>query len=76
MYNECDELKLINDSFTFMNGRPQGHYETATLNKMQLPGINSRFDMPKKETRVQCERESDTAAILKYCMMPTHQTKR
>ena len=43
---------------------------------MQLPGINDRFKMPAKETRNVAERESDTAAIIKYCNLPESQTKR
>ena len=43
-----------------MNGNSIGAYETSTLRKMDLPGINDRFKMPEKATRVLAERESDT----------------
>lgn len=43
---------------------------------MQLPGINNRFKMPEKATRAKAERESDTAAILKFCPLEAHMANR
>jgi len=43
---------------------------------MELPGVNNRFKMPEKASRTQAERESDTAAILKYCPLDAHMTHR
>jgi hypothetical protein len=54
----------------------QGNYEQNTLKKMKMPGINERGEMPAKETRNKAERQSDTAAIIKYCQLPESQTKR
>ena len=60
LHNENDNIGIIGSNFTFMNGNSIGAYETSTLRKMDLPGINDRFKMPEKPTRVLAERESDT----------------
>ena len=43
---------------------------------MNLPGVNSRIDMPEKASRVLAERESDTQAILKFCPLGRHLARR
>ena len=59
-----------------MDGTTTANCENKTLNKMHLPGVNDRFKMPKKATRTQAERESDTQAILKLYPNVTNQGKR
>ena len=76
LHNENDNIGIKDANFTFMNGNPIGSYETTTLRKMDLPGINDRFKMPAKPTRVLAERESDTMAILKFCPLNTHLSRR
>jgi hypothetical protein len=43
---------------------------------MNLPGVNSRIEMPEKASRVLAERESDTQAILKFCPLGRHLARR
>lgn len=76
MFNEQDPLGHIAGSYTFMNGKTQGDYETNCLKTIELPGINNRFAMPEKALRQKAERESDTSAILKFCPLESHMTKR
>jgi hypothetical protein len=59
----ADNIAARNDDYTFSNGKKQGVYEHNTLKGCDLPGVNKRNKMPKKETRSKCEREADTAAI-------------
>ena len=67
LFNVQDKIGIKDNAFTFMNGNTMGNYEHVTLRKMDLPGINNRFKMPEKATRILAERESDTQAILKFC---------
>ena len=72
--NSQDDIKIRENSYTFLNGLKQGNYEQNTLKKMKIPGINERGEMPAKETRNKAERQADTAAIIKYCQLPESQT--
>jgi hypothetical protein len=72
--NSTDGIAINNDAYTFQNGKKQGAYESNTLKALDLPGVNDRNEMPKKETRSKAERESDTGAIEKYCDLPRSQT--
>ena len=76
LHNENDGIGIKDSNFTFMNGNSIGSYETTTLMKMDLPGINDRFKMPEKPSRVLAERESDTQAILKFCPLNSHLSRR
>ena len=76
LFNESDSIGQNDSAFTFMDGSTAGTYEHRTLGKMDLPGINDRFKMPKAATRPKAERESDTQAILKLYPNVTHQGKR
>lgn len=59
-----------------MNGKKQGVYEGRTLKAVNLPGVNDRNEMPKKETRNKAERDSDTGAIHQYCELEKSKTNR
>ena len=74
--NVQDQVGQKGDSYTFMNGNSMGSYEVATLKRMNLPGVNDRNDMPEKATRQLAERESDTQAILKFCPLQRHLSRR
>ena len=76
LHNQNDKIGIRDSSFTFMNGSSLCSYETMTLRRMDLPGINDRFKMPEKATRVLAERESDTQAILKFCPLQRHLSRR
>mmetsp|Transcript_41740 Transcript_41740/g.54973 ORF Transcript_41740/g.54973 Transcript_41740/m.54973 type:complete len:162 (+) Transcript_41740:686-1171(+) len=76
VYNDADTIGVNDGKFTFLDGQTVSSYETRTLNKMDLPGINDRFKMPEKATRTRPERDSDTQAILKLYPNVTHQGKR
>ena len=76
VFSEADSIGVHDGKFTFLDGQTVGSYEHRTLNKMDLPGINSRFKMPTKATRQRPERDSDTQAILKLYPNLTHQGKR
>lgn len=76
LLNTNDDIGIRSDSYTFLNGKKQGAYEGSTLKKLEIPGINDRFNMPEKETRQKAERESDTYAIIKYCNMNASTAKR
>ena len=43
LFNQNDKIGIKDNSYTFMNGCSMGSYETTTLRKMDLPGINDRF---------------------------------
>jgi hypothetical protein len=76
MFNEQDTIGQIAKAYTFFNGKTQGDFEGNCLQTIKLPGINNRFKMPDRATRNQAERESDTSAILKFCPLESHMTKR
>lgn len=65
--NITDVVSTYGDKYTFLNGQDTGSYESHLLEKLELPGINDRFKMPKKETRKVAERESDTGIIISNC---------
>ena len=50
-----DKIGQTDTAYTFMNGQSQGKYENTTLQRMNLPGVNSRIDMPEKASRVLAE---------------------
>ena len=76
LFNQNDQIGVKDGAYTFMNGFSLGTYEHRTLNKMDLPGINQRFKMPDQATRALSERESDTNAILKFCPLDSHMSRR
>ena len=76
LFNQNDRVGIRDSSYKFMNGSTMGSYETMTLRRMDLPGINDRFKMPEKATRALAERESDTQAILKFCPLQRHLSRR
>ena len=43
-----------------MNGKDQSVYEESTLEKLELPGINDRFNMPSKPTKLPAQRATET----------------